>query len=252
MNARDRIQSESRKSPAQLELEIDEHRRRIEATVAVLESKLSPQHLWDQVLSHGTEGGREFASRLGETVKTHPVPAVLTAVGLAWLYAGDRQAQAHDHARMQAHASGSSDRLGTMKDRVSDSAHGAMDSARDGVQSVKHQAHRASEGFQHMLETNPLPLGAMGIAVGALLGAMIPNTHQEDELMGEASDRFAGRAKDTMREASDKAHEKLQDAGGSHADASPSGRRSAPGRPSDFATPPGTVDTPRPPRRDHH
>lgn len=224
MNARDRIQSESNKSPAQLEREIDEHRRHIEETVNVLETKVSPQHLWEQALSHGAGGGKEFAARLGQTVKSNPVPAVITAVGLAWLYAGDRRemhgnghgnGQGNGSRRLHDLAEGASDRLGDMKDKAGDSAHGAMDSARHAAHSAGHQAHRASEGFQHMLETNPLPLGAMGIAVGALLGAMIPTTHKEDELMGAASDRLADQARDKAREVKDKVGDELRDAGGS-------------------------------------
>jgi ElaB/YqjD/DUF883 family membrane-anchored ribosome-binding protein len=82
------------------------------------------------------------------------------------------------------------------KDRVGETAHNAADS-------MRHQADRARQGFSHLMEDNPLVIGAIALGVGALLGAALPTTRKEDELMGETGDKLrskAGEAKDAVRE----------------------------------------------------
>jgi hypothetical protein len=83
-----------------------------------------------------------------------------------------------------------------MAGSVRERARGATDSARRG-------ATRAGEGFQHLLHENPMAAGAICIAVGALLGAMVPTTRKEDEWMGEVSDRMTGKAREMARAGKD-------------------------------------------------
>jgi len=64
---------------------------------------------------------------------------------------------------------------------------------------ARYGAQRARGGFDTMLREQPLLLGALGIAVGAALGSMMPPTRKEDELMGEASDRITQEAKQQAR-----------------------------------------------------
>jgi hypothetical protein len=44
------------------------------------------------------------------------------------------------------------------------------------------------------LQSNPLALGAVALAVGAAVGYSLPRTHKEDALMGAARDHFHGEA----------------------------------------------------------
>lgn len=195
MNTADTVRAQSRKDPAQLEHEIDQQRDHIADIVQALENKLSPGQVFDRILGSGKHGSREFAGNLAETVKANPMPTLLTVAGLAWLYAshGERgSVEASDspglgervgHAR-----EGVSSKVGSARQKVGESAHHAADVTRA-------KARRANEGFQHMLDDNPMALGAMGIAAGALLGAMLPSTRREDELLGPVRDRFADQAR---------------------------------------------------------
>jgi hypothetical protein len=56
-----------------------------------------------------------------------------------------------------------------------------------------------------MLQEHPLVLGSIGLAIGAALGAGLPPTRREDELMGEKRDELLEQAKETGREQLDKA-----------------------------------------------
>jgi hypothetical protein len=62
------------------------------------------------------------------------------------------------------------------------------------------QMERAKDRFGQMMDEQPLVLGALGLAVGAALGAAIPSTRRENEMMGSVRDDLLDRAKETARE----------------------------------------------------
>ncbi len=68
------------------------------------------------------------------------------------------------------------------------------------VDQVQAQASRAQNFLEHQLEENPLLVGAVGVAIGAVLAATAPVTPREDKLMGEARDRVMGTAKGLTQE----------------------------------------------------
>ena len=62
------------------------------------------------------------------------------------------------------------------------------------------QMERAKDRFSEMMDEQPLVLGALGLAIGAALGAAIPSTRRENEMMGNVRDDLLDRAKETARE----------------------------------------------------
>jgi Protein of unknown function (DUF3618) len=59
--------------------------------------------------------------------------------------------------------------------------------------SARHMGHNAASNarsFVDFCRSEPLVLGSMGVAIGAVLGALLPPTQTEDYLMGEKSDRL--------------------------------------------------------------
>ncbi|UGB36813.1 hypothetical protein [Frateuria soli] len=80
-------------------------------------------------------------------------------------------------------------------------------------ESLMHQKDRAVQGYNNLLRDNPPALGAMDIAIGALLGAALPSTEPENRLMGEASDSLAGEAREAVRTGADKARDVMHDMG---------------------------------------
>lgn len=280
MNTQDNIRAESHKDPAQLEREIDQQRGHIEQLVSALENRLSPGEIFDRMIRSG--GGKQFAGNLADTVKANPVPALLTAAGLLWLYSGRNDSPrsrgsaygttttsaygASDYGTASAYAGGSEshgmrdklhgarEKLGSAGSRVSegtrhaassvrDRASSAADSVRHGASSatdsVRHGARRASDGMQRLLDENPMAAAGIGIAVGALLGALVPSTRKEDEWLGQHSDRLTGKAKefartgaDTLKDASREVTSSQQQGDGSQQQSQASSASSAPVTPS--------------------
>lgn len=104
-------------------------------------------------------------------------------------------------------------KLSDARERVGETAHHTADT-------VRHQADRAREGFSHMMEDKPLVVGAIALGIGALLGAALPVTRKEDELMGETGDKLrskAGEAGQTVREKGREVAQSVREKGGESA-----------------------------------
>lgn len=59
---------------------------------------------------------------------------------------------------------------------------------------------RARQGMSDVMQADPLILGAMGIAAGATLGALLPRTRVEDEYLGETRDHLIDEAEHLARQ----------------------------------------------------
>ena len=81
---------------------------------------------------------------------------------------------------------------------------------------VQQQAEYAKTRVGEFVHRNPLAAGAIALAIGAALGSVIPETPQEDALMGEQHDRLMSeaeqRAQDTLQRAKSVAKEAAQSA----------------------------------------
>lgn len=116
---------------------------------------------------------------------------------------------------MRAQTQGLKDKAADMRSSTSDSMSSARqtvsEKAQTASETMRNQTAKAKSGFQYMLEEQPLALGAIGIAVGALLGATLPATERENRLMGKTSDRITDKVKMKAEQGYAKATEVGQD-----------------------------------------
>jgi ElaB/YqjD/DUF883 family membrane-anchored ribosome-binding protein len=186
------------------------------------------------------EHGRDFAANLGSSIKENPVPAMLAAVGIGWLMFGPRSpsrpVSAYGHyadydlddegtaagvgetIKNRVADTGEKVRSGAIaaRDRLADSWTSSKDAVRDRMSqtasTAQAQADRAREGFNTLLEEQPIILGALGLAVGAAIGAMLPSTEQEDRLLGPARDKTVSQIKERGAEAYERVRESAENA----------------------------------------
>jgi hypothetical protein len=191
------------------------------------------------------EAASQWASNLGDTIKQNPVPVALIGAGLAWLMMGGgsrRTARPGPHPHLydaydapvydaydapvsmahgaQEHSGGLKERAGEMAsgvqermsaagERVGAMAASARERVGDTADRLRHQARqqggKTQETFNYLRDEQPLVLGALGFALGAALGAGLPPTQREDELMGETRDQVVQRAQELGEEQLDKA-----------------------------------------------
>jgi ElaB/YqjD/DUF883 family membrane-anchored ribosome-binding protein len=225
------------RSPDEIQQEIRETRSQMDSTLDAIQQRLSPSSLTDEMIHYLRNGGaNEFAHNLNEAVKRNPVPVTLMGIGLAWMmmsgkegrYAPDRASSGGSHlgerlsgvaSRLGNAASAGRDRLASaasagretlssarerisatgsnLREQVGQSGYSIRDQASSLGDSTRYGAQRARGGFETMMREQPLLLGAIGVAVGAALGSLLPPTRQEDEWMGGTRDRLSEQARET-------------------------------------------------------
>ena len=111
MATTDRIRMESHRDPDQIEREIDAKRQHVAALVNALEGRLSPAELFSRTLGAGKDGSKDFATNLSHAVRANPVPAMLTAGGMLWLYAQRDRPIRRDPYEIEAEGPGMRDKL---------------------------------------------------------------------------------------------------------------------------------------------
>jgi ElaB/YqjD/DUF883 family membrane-anchored ribosome-binding protein len=87
-----------------------------------------------------------------------------------------------------------------VRDRALHIGHNAASRARRARQSVVEQAGQTQNAILQLIHEQPVIVGAIGLAIGAVIGASLPRSRQEDELMGEASESLKAAAEGTARE----------------------------------------------------
>ena len=273
-----------------IERDLDQTRSRLGSHLSELQDKFSPGQVLDDLMGYfrGSEGA-EFGRSLMDSVRTNPMPAAVTAIGLAWLMASKPAGQSSgsssgdkfgasspqptgphlygredyaatmtrvreaeqgvarqpseaehnysarlDEVRGQAiglarHAQESTESFGQrIKDALASAqqaiagaagslasqaggaasavgstasslgtsaqstAQGAMRSTLGALSQVGMTGGKAGGNLVATIAENPVMLGALGLAAGALLGALLPVSEQEEAALGG----IAGQARD--------------------------------------------------------
>lgn len=186
---------------------------------------------------------RDASSTIVETIKANPIPAALVGIGLAWLFmnksssapterrysavgygynpqGNSPQGYGHWNNRYQEQGTSPVDavqqKAGQVMDSVSEAAEHVKERAGEFVDQaqtkVEHLSDRVQDQAQNvmyrsqgMFEDNPLMTGALALALGAAVGLLLPETQRENELMGDARDKFMGQVSEAAHETLDKA-----------------------------------------------
>jgi len=213
------------REPHTIEREIDATRADMRATLEALERRFSFDRLVDLTLGRVRERGGEFAGNLTDAATRNPLPLLLTSVGLGWMMLTSRRGNQDGNwdsgSAGRRRTDDLRERAGDLRDRAAhaaDQVHGAMDSTRDtlrqaaessretfdrtaeslrsgaeslrsgagrAVEVTREQAGLARDRVDRLLHEQPLMLGALGLAAGAIIGALLPATDHEDRLLGE-------------------------------------------------------------------
>jgi hypothetical protein len=165
----------------------------------------------------------EFVRDLGEAARRNPLSAALIGAGAVWLFASQSTRGTElirrtgidrlpDKAREAWEGTGSSLRSGA--EMVRDTASGAAEAVFDRGNEVAGQVKQAGKrltrtasdyaedlperasnlfddvrgGMSDLFQSQPLAIGAVGLAIGAAIAASFPTTDTEAEYLGETSD----------------------------------------------------------------
>lgn len=231
-----RTDPDAKKDPAQLEREVEEQRRQMSATMQALEDRFSSREIYKQASRYLRDHGRDYAESFSNSIKANPLPVALTAIGLLWMMVGQRPSTREPHPRYSGYSSGRSrgeqlkqagsqlrERASSASDEASHKAQQMRERAGDAKRAIGERMGEMREGMshsrarlghalqggrsnmEHWLHDQPMAIGAIGIALGALIGAVMPRTHAEDRMLGRISDE----AKSKASELAGKGYEKV-------------------------------------------
>ncbi len=85
--------------------------------------------------------------------------------------------------------------------------------AQQTAQSLVTGTQQAQGELQRMAQENPLALGAIGLALGAAVGLLLPETELESQMMGGARDALMEKAQETAQSTLQKVQSVAQEAG---------------------------------------
>lgn len=201
--------------PATIERNIDETRADVRATLSALEHRLSVDRLIELTVGRIRDRGGAFATNLSDAATQNPIPLLLASIGVGWMMLTSRR-NGHDDSRVSgpsvgARAAGVRDSVAGAGDAMAERVRSAVESSREAIdqaaesvrdtatqaaEQTRAGAKRAREGIdqvqermQTMMHEQPLMLGVLGLAAGALIGALLPSTESEDRLLGDVRDK---------------------------------------------------------------
>lgn len=196
-----------RRSAADLERRGEQIRANLDETLDELQRKFSSSELLDRSMEFIRDAGSDLLREAGETVRRNPVPVVLTAAGVIWLVASVARSRPDDGYEIREREwPRDEDRWERLdRDRVSK----ARRRVRSRLQNVQIRGREARSRFDDLIQEQPLALGALALAAGALLGAALPMTEYENKWVGPVHDRTVARAKEVGQREYDNLREAL-------------------------------------------
>lgn len=114
--------------------------------------------------------------------------SVAVGVGLSRFFKASRRPGARERL---------GDAASSVRDRARSARYSLGEQASDFGHSIRDRAETAQRSLEHLLHDQPLVAGALGVVLGAAIGALLPSTDREDEWLGEASDRLKQGARET-------------------------------------------------------
>lgn len=223
---------------AQLELEAEETRSQIAETLDELRDRMTPGQIVDQVLDYMRDsGGGMFMHNFRQQVVANPIPVTLVGAGIAWLAIASRRrgnggidrtaaavrdttsdwagqtgaaasrlgdrandAGARIKGRADAAASALNDAASSAYDTVARGSRRGADLLGSTAATVRDNVASGGRTLTDLVKDQPLVVAGLGLALGALLGAVLPGTEAEDRLMGDASDAAKDQVKSDAKD----------------------------------------------------
>jgi hypothetical protein len=226
------------KSPAEIESDIEKTRERMTEDIDAIGEKLSPEHLKQRAREAVTDAkeavvekvqeatgevgrkAKEMGSGLMDLVKENPLPAAVAGVSLYWLFSrrkniGKQQRRSASNIGRYPYGSksfegeGFAGKMEGAKDKMQEWS----SEAGEKVQELGAQAKRAGNKLETFFENSPLISAAGVMVLGAVIGASIPATEKENELMGTARDDLVDKVSEVASQAKDTIQDKMSESG---------------------------------------
>ncbi|MFN4177624.1 DUF3618 domain-containing protein [Phenylobacterium sp.] len=227
------------KSSAEVEREVEATRGPIGRTVEALKEKMQPKELFDEATRIMGGTSNKVLATVVEQAKANPIPIALIGAGVAWLalsmakrkpeydpYSGAGYYETYEgyeeHAplaeKLKAKARGAVDaartRFASAREKAAEAVGHARAEAMERASEARDKAaglagavqgratglgRKARQRYQEILESEPLILGAVGLAIGVAIGASFAASRAENRYVGPVRDKPVGRGREAAR-----------------------------------------------------
>jgi Protein of unknown function (DUF3618) len=228
------LPEEDAQAIGEIRADIEETRLEMGDTLNELGDRLEPSRLVDQAKENVREAtiGRVEETAKGvsemvmETIKRNPIPAAIAGTGLALLWvnrSNDKGSNGYS-AAYRSNGYRPEQRNGLDVSRVGDMAAGVGQNVGQAVGQVGESATQVTSEviergrqtvgevgwrLDRFMKASPLAMGAIAIGTGAVVGALVPETPQERQVLGDASQKIGTAVKDTVDQVTLKAEETM-------------------------------------------
>jgi hypothetical protein len=231
----DQMTDEEAAEAIEIRTEIEETRIEMGGTLSELGDRLEPSHLMDQAkenvreatIGRVEETAKGMSDMVMETIKRNPIPAAMAGAGLALLWAnrssgqnghtGERRYGAYygttssygQHQPNGQQGQGMGERVGDAASKVGETVGQVGDNVTRTVgdvgQNVGQGIGQVGGQLDRFMHASPLAVGAIAVGAGALIGAILPETQQEREMLSDAGRQIGNVVRDTVDQATSKA-----------------------------------------------
>ena len=237
--AAEQMTEEEAVEAAEIRADIEDTRQEMGGTLQELGDRLEPGHLVDRAKENVREAtigrvedtAKGMSEMVMETIKRNPIPAAMAGAGLALLWTnrsnghnghtGDRRYSSYygttssygqqTPSRRQGEGVGdrARDVASNVGDTVGQAGHNVGRTVGDVGENVGQGIGQVGSQLDRFMQASPLAMGAIALGAGALIGAILPETPQERDLLSDASRQLGSTVRDAVDEASMKAEETM-------------------------------------------
>ncbi|CUH75656.1 DUF3619 family protein [Tropicibacter naphthalenivorans] len=211
-------------STTDLEQQVRAERARFAASLSGLAQAADPRKNGDHAMQQMTETGQALAGKAARAAKDNPAGLALIGVGLAVLALNPSKRSetpdprsfddrvAHADQRMRLKKDIEQDRPSASKmrqaldaglDKLPPEARERVKAARlkaiDAQDKLEREAARMTQAAKDTHQSQPLLTAAIAAGIGGLIGALLPSTERESELLGAQRDAFMRDAEAVLR-----------------------------------------------------
>jgi hypothetical protein len=215
----------------EIRAEIEDTREELGDTLSELGDRLEPGHLVEQAkdnirdatIGRVEETARGINEMVIETIRHNPIPAAMAGAGLAllWMNRSKTDHRSYDPMtgsdfRGQGAGKGLGDRIGEGASAVGEGVSQVGENVQHAVsqagENVGQVAGQVGSQLEQVMRASPLAMGAIAVGAGAVIGALVPETTAEREVLGDAGRQIGTAVRDTVQDATDRAQEAMGEA----------------------------------------